>query len=471
MIFSEIDALLVANELTAAFGGFFVSDVMGEGDELAVSFGSKSIYIKARPPGARVHGIWREPSLPRHPWRRFLRGARFLGAEARQGERIIDLRFEKKDPLGKREELLLVAELTGRYGNAILVDENGSVVDALIRVRPGQSRARVVLPGQTYLPPPPKEKNAFALSGQELLGYLERYAPHLAQELEISGDTLRSYIERALSSPSPRLYISGDEPLFPAPLEHHVDAEALEFPYYSEALDAFFRLSSGPEPPSPSEDPLAKRRRTLERRLAEEEEKAGKFYAMGQAIMANLHRIGPGASELVAGDLTIPLDPKLSPGQNAERYFERYKRAKRGADKLRKLLLDAAPKPSVSEEPEPEPPGLPYLEFKSPSGFTVLVGKSARSNYLITFEIAKPRDLFFHAKDSPGAHVILRTEGRVVPEEDIAFAARLALEHSRAGAGGKGLVSYTEKRYVVRPKGAKPGAVVLLRERVIGVRV
>ncbi len=474
-VFSEIDALLISREISSAMGGLFVSDVLGRGFELMLSFKGRGIYIKARPPGARFHGIWRMPDLPQHNWRKFLRGTRFLRASARQGERIIDLWFERANPLGEREELLLVAELTGRYGNVLLVDGARVVIDALRRVRTGESKERVIVPGRTYNSPPPKPRNAFALRGQELLDYLERYAPHLADELKKIGtrpeDALSSYLNRALSSPSPRLYLVEGEPIFPAPVEHEVDAEAIEFPHYSEAVDAFFRLPAGSAPEQDHEESEAKRLRTLEKRLAEEKEKAGKFYAMGQAIMANLHRIAPGVSELVAGDLTIPLNPKLTPGQNAEKYFERYKRAKRGVARLKKMLANGAPKPPRPEESEPEPPGPPWLEFKSPSGFTVLVGKSAKSNYRITFEIAKPNDLFFHVKDSPGAHVILRTEGRDVPEEDILFAARLALEHSRAGSGGKGLVSCAEKRYVVKARGARLGAVVLLREKVIGVRL
>ncbi len=474
-VFSEIDALAVSAETSEAFGGLFVSDVLGQGDQLFLSFKGRGIYIKARPPGARVHGIWRVPDLPRHGWRKFLRGARFLKAQNRQGERIIDLLLERKDPLGQTEELLMVAELTGKYGNIVLVDGKGIVLDALRRVRKGESRTRELVPGQAYIPPPPKAVSAFALAGNELLDYLERYAPQIAGEIR-KGEkppekALRDYLSEATSNPSPRLYIRDGEPLFPAPVEHRFDAEAIEFPYYSEAIDAFFRLTEGPESLPLVEEPDAKRRRTLEKRLAEEEEKAGKFYAMGQAIMANLHRITPGVSELLADGLTIPLNPKLSPGQNAEKYFEKYKRAKRGAAKLKSMLAHGAPRPAPPDESEPEPPGPPYLEFKSPSGFTVLVGKSAKSNYRITFEIAKPSDLFFHIKDSPGAHVILRTEGRDVSEEDILFAARLALEHSRASAGGKGLVSCTERRYVARPKGAKPGAVVILKEIVLGVRL
>jgi len=75
-------------------------------------------------------------------------------------------------------------------------------------------------------------------------------------------------------------------------------------------------------------------------------------------------------------------------------------------------------------------------------------------------------------KDSPGAHVVLKSGKREVPEEDILFAARLALEHSSAALSGKGLVIATKRRYVAKPKAAKPGLVVVLKElRVVGVRV
>ncbi|MEO0211067.1 MAG: NFACT RNA binding domain-containing protein [candidate division WOR-3 bacterium] len=473
MIFSEIDAIVVASEITRAMKGLFVSDVLGQEDELLVSFKGKGIYIKARPPDARLHGTWVGTCLPRHSWRRFLRGARFLRAEARQGERIIDLIFERKDPLGRIEGLTLVAELTGRYGNIILVNADGVVIEAMRRIRPGESRARVIVPGKPYVPPPPKQRNPFSLTGQELIDYLERYAPHLAEELKMRGHqpekALWSYISESTSSPSPRLYMREGEALFPAPIEHMSQADAVEFSHYSEAMDAFFRLrrEPGSEIQTDEED---KRKASLEKRLAEETGRAERFYKMGQAIIANMHRIPPGSKEIVIEGMAIPLDPKLSPGQNAEKYFEKYKRAKRGVAKLKKMLAEGVQKPSFSEESEPEPSGPPWLEFKSPSGFVVLVGKSAKSNYKITFEIAKPNDLFFHVKDSPGAHVILRTGGRDVPEEDILFAARLALEHSKAG-GAKGLVSYTERRYVARPKGAKLGLVIMLREKVIGVRL
>ena len=88
----------------------------------------------------------------------------------------------------------------------------------------------------------------------------------------------------------------------------------------------------------------------------------------------------------------------------------------------------------------------------------------------MTFEIGAREDLFFHVKGGKGAHVILKTGGREPDEEDLIFAARLALSHSNLAADGKGLVSYTARRYVKRLPG-QPGTVVLEREKIIQVRL
>jgi predicted ribosome quality control (RQC) complex YloA/Tae2 family protein len=101
-------------------------------------------------------------------------------------------------------------------------------------------------------------------------------------------------------------------------------------------------------------------------------------------------------------------------------------------------------------------------------GFTILVGRSGSENDRLV-RLARSDDVWFHAREVPGAHVVIRTDGRPVPNEVLQRAAELAAWHSRARGERKVAVSYTEARYVRKPKGAPPGTVTLLREQVIVV--
>ncbi len=471
MAFSEIDAAIIAGELTARFKGFGISDVLGAGDELFISFKKVGIYLKARPPNQRVHAA-SPPELPRHPWRKILKGARFIGAEPVLGDRIVILKFRKTNPLGEEEELALHVELTGKYGNAVLV-RGEVIVDALRRVSHAESRHRAVQPGLRYEPPPKKPRSAFELEGEELWEYLERVQPCLGREARLRGWNADDIVNEALANPSPCVYLKDDEPVCPSPfhLEHLRDADRVDYAYYSEALEAFYNAQEGGEPEAKPDEALEEKRRRMLKRAEELEREAERLYELGSLLMANLWRVKPGAKSVEIDGRVIKLDPRLSPGQNAEALFSRGKKLRRAAQRLREKAETLAPKPKKEPEKKPEP-SKPYLEFKSPGGFKVLVGKSAKGNDYITFKLAGPEDWWFHVKDSPGAHVVLKSGKQEVPEEDILFAARLALEHSSAALSGKGLVIATKRRYVAKPKGAKPGLVVVLKElRVIGVRV
>ena len=106
-------------------------------------------------------------------------------------------------------------------------------------------------------------------------------------------------------------------------------------------------------------------------------------------------------------------------------------------------------------------------KIKSPSGYEVLVGKSAKDNNRITFNLARGNDTFFHVRDYPGAHVILKNHGQPITEEDIIFCARLAKMHSKA-KGDTVDVMYTQVKYV-RPVPGVPGKVILLKENNVRV--
>lgn len=199
----------------------------------------------------------------------------------------------------------------------------------------------------------------------------------------------------------------------------------------------------------------------------------------------------------------IDLDPRLTVKDNAERFFKRSKKLKKDGKRLVQLkqnlehdlenLLELEEKISrcdeyfslkelgsmleVKKEPLSQPgkkeqiqENPHYISFQSPSGFAVLVAKSATSSEILTFYTAKPHDYFFHVQNYPGAHVILR-RNRVqdVPEKDLVFAAELAVRHSKNDRT-TAIVSYTEVRYVNKLKGRYTGKVLLSEFKTLKVR-
>lgn len=230
----------------------------------------------------------------------------------------------------------------------------------------------------------------------------------------------------------------------------------------------------------------------------------------GDILMANLYRLNQGSSEAVLPDLysespesavvTIPLDPLRTTLENAKQYYSRYNKLKRALESLtvqlkegqeelayldsiavsldqaetfteiaeirQELTLAGYVKGKVKRHPET--PAAP-LTAKTADGLAVLIGKNNRQNDLVTFKQAQPDDLWFHTKDIPGSHVILRCGGREVAAETLTAAATLAAYFSKARQSANVPVDYTLRRYVKKPAGAKPGFVIYDRQKTIYV--
>ncbi|RKX71332.1 hypothetical protein DRP53_01840 [candidate division WOR-3 bacterium] len=186
----------------------------------------------------------------------------------------------------------------------------------------------------------------------------------------------------------------------------------------------------------------------------------------GDAILTYPHLVEGREGEVALPDpndpertLIIEALPNLTPQELARSYYRRFKKAKERLRQLKRLL---------SERPPPRPdekPTLPYHLFHTRSGLEILVGKNAQSNELITFKIARPRDLFFHVRGHPGAHVILRTKGRKPSKSDIEEAARYAVLFSKAKHSKWVPVSYALRADI--KKGRSPGVVIFKKEKVI----
>jgi predicted ribosome quality control (RQC) complex YloA/Tae2 family protein len=214
----------------------------------------------------------------------------------------------------------------------------------------------------------------------------------------------------------------------------------------------------------------------------------------GDALHTHAHEIPPGASRYVPATnptLTIELDPELDPKENARRYHARYRKAadalphleaRRAALSVRREALDVL----AFEAERADPPTLPELEadldalegrrtrgaapsaarrrvplrLDRPSGARIYVGRSPRENVEVTFRIARPDDLWFHARGIPGSHVVLQAPPGAAPDDaDLDAAADLAAAHSQAKHTPRVEIDYTERKYVRKQRDAGPGLV------------
>jgi predicted ribosome quality control (RQC) complex YloA/Tae2 family protein len=261
---------------------------------------------------------------------------------------------------------------------------------------------------------------------------------------------------------------------------------------------------------------IAHRRKRLEKRLdacrqaAADTKKAEKFKTIGEILTANLYRLPKEGTDRVVLEnfytgepVEIQMDPRLSPSHNAQVYFKRYHKLQKGAERAQAELAEleaeaaylealetavrlaetAADLHEIRDElvaagylrdkPATGPAGKTKarikpqpLELKAADGSTVYIGRNNRQNDLV-FRLAQPDDVWLHTRDLPGAHVVIRTGGRPVKPEVLEQAAAWAAWFSKARHGKKVPVDYTLRKYVQKPKGARPGFVTYTNEKTV----
>lgn len=200
----------------------------------------------------------------------------------------------------------------------------------------------------------------------------------------------------------------------------------------------------------------------------------------GRLLLEHYAELKPGTAAFRG----IALDPKLTPQENVDRVFRTAKKSERARPLLEARLedLDArlaeaerggpveAVEPRRRKVPAPSP-RLPYREFTSADGLRILVGKGGEDNDTLTLEVARPNDVFLHVRGTPGSHVIVPLEkGRKIPERTLLDAASLALHYSKMRYAAAADVTWTLRRHVHKPRGAKPGLVVVREEHVLRLR-
>jgi predicted ribosome quality control (RQC) complex YloA/Tae2 family protein len=240
----------------------------------------------------------------------------------------------------------------------------------------------------------------------------------------------------------------------------------------------------------------AQRRENERQASIDKAQHAEEYREQGQMLLAHLNLLQPGASEVTlpawdgGEDVTLRLDPRLSPQQNAQAYFDRYKKMQRIKDRVPALLAEARQTREYLEDlldqaETAEPDELRLLEqemmeqgllkaprrrqevkaafrrTETPDGYTMLYGRSGLENAAV-LKAAKSEDLWFHVQGAPGGHVVIRTNNRpeAVPQSTLLEAAKLAARQSRRRRDAVVEVDYTQAKHLTRQKGAAPGHVI-----------
>ena len=495
--------------------------------------------------------------------RKFVRGARLEDIEQPPLERILRLTF-----LGEEGRVTLVCETMGRYSNVILLDSQGTIMEAMKLIPATLNRYRTILPKHEYVPPPPQDKeNPRLLTPGILQQALERSQERLLWRrlvqtvAGVSPIVAREIAHRAAGrADAPAESILGPEggaregvaalvrviqglfrlgeeggwepcvayaeaeggaPVAYAPytLQHYARSEPVAS--MSEAIETILAARAELDPYEQVRDRLqamiADRIGRLQGRLASlreglvPPEELERLQAYGNAILAVAWQIAPGQEEvrvdpeLLGGDagdppVVIPLDPRLSPAENAQAYFARYRkrqaageevpalvrRAEMEIEYLRQLQtdVDLAPDRPALDRIEQElteagggsskgrkraTPRTEPLSVRAPDGTLILVGRNSRENDRVTFRMASPGDLWLHAHGVAGAHVIVRTAEGPPSEETLRLAAALAARYSAARSEPRVQVDYTERRHVRPIRGAGPGMVTYREEQTLVV--
>ncbi|MEC1520915.1 NFACT RNA binding domain-containing protein [Neobacillus niacini] len=463
-----------------------------------------------------------------------------------ENDRMIIFEIKGRNEIGDVSYKQLVIEIMGRHSNIVLVDKTRNIIlDSVKHVSFAVNSHRAILPGQPYIYPPEQNKqNPFMVGTDDILrkidfnsGKLDKQivehfagtSPLFAKEVIFqSGIANRAtvpasflqLIQRIKSGEFlPSIMSTGNKEVFYLfPLEH-IKGEVKNFSTLSEMLDRFYFGKA-------ERDRVKQQGNDIERLIINEKEKNEKkieklestlreaeksdqLQRFGELLTANLYAAKKGMKEIevidyydeMGGKVVIPLDPRKTPSENAQKYFSKYQKAKNSVsivieqiEKAREEVLyfenllqqvqSASPKDIQEIREELVEGGYirdrqkrnakkisnakPILDhYRSSDGTEIIVGKNNKQNDYLTNKLAARDEIWLHTKDIPGSHVIIRS--KEPSEETIREAANLAAYFSKARNSGSVPVDYTKVRYVKKPSGAKPGFVIYDNQQTVYV--
>ncbi len=458
--------------------------------------------------------------------RKYLQGATIENISQIENDRILEISVSNKNEIGDNVAATLIIEIMGKHSNIILMDKaSGNIIEAIKHVGFSQNSYRTILPGSSYVTPPQTDKrNPFTISDEKLFEILhteDLSARSLQNLFQGLGRDTAAELSQRLTSDKLKIFRAFFASFTQGTLTSKSFTPILfedsqkEFPSLSQLLDAFYQDKAERDRVNQQaselihrvENELEKNRKKLKKQEQElvATENAEEFRQKGELLTTFLHQV-PNNQDQVELDnyytsekITIVLDKALTPNQNAQRYFKKYQKLKEAVKHLTGLIEETKETIQYLESVETALSQANLTEiteireeliqtgfirrhqrekiqkrkkpekYLSTDGQTViLVGRNNLQNDELTFKMAKKEELWFHAKDIPGSHVVIT--GNLQPSDEVKTdAAELAAYFSKARLSNLVQVDMIEVKKLNKSTGGKPGFVTYTGQKTLRV--
>ena len=459
--------------------------------------------------------------------RKYLQGAVIESIEQIENDRIVEITVSNKNEIGDDIQATLIIEIMGKHSNILLVDKsNHKILEVIKHIGFSQNSYRTLLPGATYIAPPNtdalnpftiKDEKLFEilqtqeLTAKNLQGLFQGIGRDTASELEnlLVNEKLSKFRNFFKQETNPCLT---DKSFSCVPFSNTIDDH---FSSLSQLLDVFYKdkaerdrvKQQASELIRRVENELQKNRQKLKKQEKEllATENAEEFRQKGELLTTFLHQVPNDQDQVVLDNyytnqpITIALDKALTPNQNAQKYFKRYQKLKEAVKYLTELIeetkstilylesvetvLNQAGLDEIAEIREEliqtgfirrrqrekiQKRKKPEKYLASDGKTIILVGRNNLQNEELTFKIARKEELWFHAKNIPGSHVVI--SGNLNPSDEVKTdAAELAAYYSKGRLSNLVQVDMIEVKKLNKPTGGKPGFVTYTGQKTLRV--
>lgn len=459
--------------------------------------------------------------------RKYLQGALIESIEQVENDRIVEMTVSNKNEIGDHIQATLIIEIMGKHSNILLVDKSShKILEVIKHVGFSQNSYRTLLPGSTYIAPPSTESlNPFTIKDEKLFEILqtqELTAKNLQSLFQGLGRDTANELERILVSEKLSAFRNffnqetkpclTETSFSPVPFANQVGEP---FANLSDLLDTYYKdkaerdrvKQQASELIRRVENELQKNRHKLKKQEKEllATDNAEEFRQKGELLTTFLHQVPNDQDQVILDNyytnqpIMIALDKALTPNQNAQRYFKRYQKLKEAVKYLTDLIEETKATILYLESVETvlNQAGLEEIaeireeliqtgfirrrqrekiqkrkkleQYLASDGKTIIyVGRNNLQNEELTFKMARKEELWFHAKDIPGSHVVI--SGNLDPSDAIKTdAAELAAYFSQGRLSNLVQVDMIEVKKLNKPTGGKPGFVTYTGQKTLRV--